>query len=311
MADIIVAKNLFKQFNEIKAVDDLSFSVPEGKIYGFLGQNGAGKSTTMRILLTLISPSRGEIEMFGMDLRKHRKEILKRTGAIIEKPDLYKYLSALENLRIFSVLSGIRITQRQLMGQLDKVGLSERAHSKVKTYSQGMKQRLGIAIALVHDPQLIILDEPMNGLDPQGIADIRNLILYLSREMKKTILVSSHLLSEMELIADSMLIIDKGKKIVEGKMSELFAPSETITELHTTNTAVAYEKIQKEDLKKYVVGMKGDTILFRIHRNAVPVLVKDLVDMDIEIISLSSKHSLENYFLSLTTENQHVETFKD
>lgn len=311
MADIVVAKNLFKQFNEIRAVDDLSFSVPEGKIYGFLGQNGAGKSTTMRMLLTLISPSRGEIEMFGMDLRKHRKEILKRTGAIIEKPDLYKYLSALENLRIFSVLSGIRITQRQLMGQLDKVGLSERANSKVKTYSQGMKQRLGIAIALVHDPQLIILDEPMNGLDPQGIADIRNLILYLSREMKKTILVSSHLLSEMELIADSMLIIDKGKKIVEGKMSELFAPSETITELHTTNTAVAYEKIQKEDLKKYVVGIKGDTILFRIHRNAVPVLVKDLVDMDIEIISLSPKHSLENYFLSLTTENQHVETFKD
>ena len=311
MADIVVAKNLFKQFNKIRAVEDLSFSVPEGKIYGFLGQNGAGKSTTIRMLLTLISPSRGEIEIFGMGLKKHRNEILKRTGAIIEKPDLYKYLSALENLRIFSVLSGMRATQRQLMEQLDKVGLSERANSKVKTYSQGMKQRLGIAIALVHDPQLIILDEPMNGLDPQGIADVRNLILHLSREMKKTILVSSHLLSEMELIADSMLIIDKGKKIVEGKMSELFAPSETITELHTTNTALAYEKIQKKDVKKYVVGMKGDTILFRIQRNAVPMLVKDLVDMDIEIISLSPRHSLENYFLSLTTENQHVETFKD
>jgi len=311
MADIVVARNLSKQFNEIRAVDDLSFSVPESKIYGFLGQNGAGKSTTIRMLLTLISPSRGEIEIFGMDLKKHRNEILKRTGAIIEKPDLYKYLSGLENLRIFSVLSGMRATQGQLMEQLDKVGLSERANSKVKTYSQGMKQRLGIAIALVHDPQLIILDEPMNGLDPQGIADVRNLILHLSREMKKTVLVSSHLLSEMELIADSMLIIDKGKKIVEGKMSELFAPSETITELHTTNTVMAYEKIQKEDLKKYVVGMKADTILFRIHRNAVPSLVKDLVGMDIEIISLSPRHSLENYFLSLTTENQHVETFKD
>ena len=311
MADIIVAKNLFKRFNEIKAVDDLSFSVPEGNIYGFLGQNGAGKSTTIRMLLTLISPTGGEIEIFGMDLKKHRKEVLKRTGAIIERPDLYKYLSALENLRIFAVLSGIRVTQKQLMGQLEKVGLSERANSKVKTYSQGMKQRLGIAIALIHDPQLIILDEPMNGLDPQGIADIRNLILHLSREMKKTILVSSHLLSEMELIADAMLIIDKGKKIVEGKMTELFAPSETIVELQTNHAAEAYEKILKADLKKYMLSRKGDNILFRIHRKNVPMLVKDLIKMDIEIISLSPKHSLENYFLSLTTENQHVEAFKD
>jgi ABC-type multidrug transport system ATPase subunit len=152
-----------------------------------------------------------------MDLKKHRKEILKRTGAIIERPDLYKYLSALENLRIFAMLSGMRITQKQLMDQLERVGLSERANSKVKTYSQGMKQRLGIAIASSTNQQLIILDEPMNGLDPQGIADIRNLILHLSRDLKKTIVVSSHLLSEMELIADSMLIIDKGKKVVEGK----------------------------------------------------------------------------------------------
>ena len=311
MADIIAARNLFKQFNEIKAVDDLSFSVPEGNIYGFLGQNGAGKSTTIRILLTLISPTSGEIEIFGMDLKKHRKEILKRTGAIIERPDLYKYLSALENLRIFAILSGISITQKQLMDHLEKVGLSERANSKVKTYSQGMKQRLGIAIALIHDPQLILLDEPMNGLDPQGIADIRNLILHLSKEMKKTIVVSSHLLSEMELIADSMLIIDKGKKIVEGKMTELFAPSETIVELQTNSSGEAYEKIQKADLRKYVLSKKDDTILFRIHRKNVPMLVKDLVQMDIEIISLSPKHSLENYFLSLTTENQHVEAFKD
>jgi len=290
MADIIAARNLFKQFNEIKAVDDLSFSVPEGNIYGFLGQNGAGKSTTIRILLTLIWPTSGEIEIFGMDLKRHRKEILKRTGAIIERPDLYKYLSALENLRIFAILSGISITQKQLMDHLEKVGLSERANSKVKTYSQGMKQRLGIAIALIHDPQLILLDEPMNGLDPQGIADIRNLILHLSREMKKTIVVSSHLLSEMELIADSMLIIDKGKKIVEGKMTELFAPSETIVELQTNSSGEAYEKIQKADLRKYVLSKKDDTILFRIHRTNVPMLVKDLVQMDIEIISLSPKH---------------------
>jgi ABC-type multidrug transport system ATPase subunit len=311
MADIIVAKNVFKQFKEIKAIDDLSFCVPAGRIYGFLGQNGAGKSTTIRMLLTLIAPTSGEIEIFGLNLKRYRKEILKRIGAVIERPDLYKYLSALDNLHIFATLSGIRVTQKQLLDQMDQVGLAERAASKVKTYSQGMKQRLGIAIALINDPELIILDEPMNGLDPQGIADIRNLILHLSKDMNKTILVSSHLLSEMELIADSMLIIDKGKKIVEGTMSQLFAPSETIVELQTNNTDDAYERIQETDLKKYVSGKKADTILFHIHRTEVPMLTRQLVQMDIEIISLYSKHSLENYFLSLTTENQHVEAFKN
>lgn len=311
MADIIVAKNLFKRFREIRAIDDLSFSVPEGKIYGFLGQNGAGKSTTIRMLLTLITPTSGKIEIFGLDLKKHRAEILKRAGAVIERPDLYKYLSALENLRFFATLSQIKITRKQLMDQLEKVGLADRAQSKVRTYSQGMKQRLGIAIALINDPTLIILDEPMNGLDPQGIADIRNLILHLSKEMKKTVLVSSHLLSEMELIADSMLIIDKGRKVVEGTMSELFAPSETMVELQTNHASEVYEKILKTDLKKYFPSKKADTILFRIHRAEVPILTKQLVRMDIEIKSLYSKHSLENYFLSLTTENQHVEAFKN
>lgn len=311
MADIIVAKSLFKHFKEIKAINDLSFSVPEGQIYGFLGQNGSGKSTTIRMLLTLIEPTSGDVEVFGLNLRKHRKEILKRTGAVIERPDLYKFLSALDNLYIFAALSGVKITRNQLIAQLERVGLAERATSKVKTYSQGMKQRLGIAIALIHNPDLIILDEPMNGLDPQGIADVRNLILHLSKELKKTVLVSSHLLGEMELIADSMLIIDKGKKIVEGKMAELFDPADTMVELQTNNADSVYEQLKQSDLNKYVSNKRGDNILFRIHRNEVPALIRSLVHMDIEIVSLYSKHSLENYFLSLTTENQHVEAFKD
>ena len=209
MATIIQVKNLSKYFQEVKAVDDLTFTVSAGQVYGFLGQNGAGKSTTIRLLLTLIKPSSGEIEIFGMNLQKNRKEILRQVGAIIERPDLYKYLTALENLRIFAAMSGVKIPEKKLMDQLAKVGLAERAHSRVKTYSQGMKQRLGIAVALVHDPQLIILDEPMNGLDPQGIADVRNLILHLRNDLGKTLFVSSHLLNEMELIADSMLIINK------------------------------------------------------------------------------------------------------
>ena len=252
MNAVIQVKHLTKDFKEVKAVNDLSFSVEEGQVYGFLGQNGAGKSTTIRMLLTLIKPSAGEIEIFGMNLMKHRKEILRQVGAIIERPDLYKYLTALENLRIFAAMSGVKVSEKKLMEQLAMVGLAERAHSKVKTYSQGMKQRLGIATALVHDPKLIILDEPTNGLDPQGIADVRNLILQLSKEMNKTLLISSHLLSEMELIADSMIIIDKGKKIVEGKVNDLFDPAETLVELKTLDDISAYEKIQHSDLQKLV-----------------------------------------------------------
>lgn len=164
MAAIISVTHLSKKFKDFTAVDDLSFTVNEGDVYGFLGQNGAGKSTTIRMLLTLIKPTSGNINMFGMNLNTHRSEILQQAGAVIEKPDLYKYLTAYQNLYIFAKMSGIKVTRQLLMEQLDMVGLAERAHSKVKTFSQGMKQRLGIAVALVHNPKLIVLDEPTNGL---------------------------------------------------------------------------------------------------------------------------------------------------
>lgn len=307
MASIIEVKDLNKDFGEIKAVSSLSFSVPAGQVYGFLGQNGAGKSTTIRMLLTLIKPSSGSIRVFGMELQKHRKEILRKVGAIIERPDLYKYLTALENLRIFGNMSGIKISEKKLMDQLAMVGLADRAHSKVKTYSQGMKQRLGIATALVHDPELIILDEPTNGLDPQGIADIRNLILHLKKDLGKTLVVSSHLLSEVELIADSMIIIDKGKKLVEGKVNDLFDPSETVVEVKTINDETTREKLKTSQLGQFILSKRNDAILLKLHRDQVPVVMKEMVEMDIGILSFHSKHSLEDYFLSLTTANPHVE----
>ena len=306
MGAIIQVKHLTKDFKEVKAVDDLSFTVQEGQVYGFLGQNGAGKSTTIRMLLTLVKPTSGEIEILGMNLRKHRKKILQQVGAIIERPDLYKYLTALENLRIFAAMSGVKVSEKKLMDQLAMVGLAGRAHSKVKTYSQGMKQRLGIATALVHDPKLIILDEPTNGLDPQGIADVRNLILQLSKEMNKTLLISSHLLSEMELIADAMIIIDKGKKVVEGKVNELFDPAETVVELKTMDNNGAYEKLQQSDLQQFLQGKRNDCLLLKLHRNEIPAVLRKLVQMNIDVISFHSKHSLEDYFLSLTTGKEYV-----
>ena len=300
MSAVIHVSNITKDFKEVKAVDDLSFTVNPGEVYGFLGQNGAGKSTTIRMLLTLIRPDSGTIEIFGMDLHKHRKEILRQVGAIIEKPDLYKYLTAYENLRLFAAMSGIKITSKKLIEQLEQVGLAERAHSKVKTFSQGMKQRLGIATALVHDPQLIILDEPTNGLDPQGIADMRNLILQLSSERGKTLMVSSHLLSEMELIADSMLIIDKGRKVVEGKSAALLNPEKLEVELETDNNERVMALIGNSEWQTHFVRMADGAIIFEMNKTLIPELNRYLVNNNVNVMSLRPKHSLEDYFLSLT-----------
>jgi ABC-type multidrug transport system ATPase subunit len=311
MSSIIRVTGLTKHFGELKAVDSLSFSVEQADIYGFLGQNGAGKSTTIRMLLTLITPTAGEIEIFGMNLRTHRREILRRVGAVIERPDLYKYLTAYENLSLFARMSGIRPTSKLLMQQLEQVGLAERAQSKVKTFSQGMKQRLGIAVSLIHNPDLIILDEPTNGLDPQGIADIRNLILHLSSHQKKTLLVSSHLLSEMELIANRMLIVDKGKKIVEGAVTELFHPGQTLVELDTSDPALTAEMLHRSPWQADLQTHRGTKFLLKMDKSLIPSFVRDLVEQGIPVVAVRTRHQLEDYFLSLTTANQHVEAFTD
>lgn len=306
MPAVISVTNLSKKFKDITAVDGLSFTVNEGDVYGFLGQNGAGKSTTIRMLLSLIKPTGGDINIFDKNLFTHRNEILKQTGAVIEKPDLYKYLSAYENLSIFAKMSGIKVTRDLLMQQLKLVGLEDRAQSKVKTFSQGMKQRLGIAVALVHSPRLIILDEPTNGLDPQGIADMRNLILYLSKEMGKTIVVSSHLLSEIEIIANRILIINKGKKVVEGSAAALLDPAKTIVEIETLNNAAAKNILQQSDWASFILP-SADALRLQMNKTNIPALVNYLAKMEVAILSIQPRHSLEDYFLSLTTQQQHVD----
>ena len=258
------------------------------------------------MLLTLVKPSTGSIQLFGKDLDTHRREILKGIGAVIERPDLYKYLSAYDNLAIFARLSGIKPERSILMKQLEMVGLAPRAQSKVKTFSQGMKQRLGIAVALIHDPQLIILDEPTNGLDPQGIADMRNLILHLSRELDKTILVSSHLLSEIELIANRILIIDKGRKIVEGNAIELLDPARTIVQVETLDNKEAKNKLLPTKWAAFLLQSSG-SLRFQMNRSDIPLLTADLVSLNIPVLSIHPRHSLEDYFLSLTSHGHHVE----
>lgn len=307
MAAIVRVDNLLKQYGSFTAVNDLSFTVNEGDVYGFLGQNGAGKSTTIRMLLTLIKPTAGGITVFDKELHQHRSEILKQTGAMIERPDLYKYLSAYNNLSIFAKMSGIKVTRKLLMDQLQMVGLDTVADKKAGLFSQGMKQRLGIAVALVHDPRLIILDEPTNGLDPQGIADMRNLIVRLSKEMGKTVLISSHLLGEIEQIANRMIIIHNGKKIVEGKVEELLDPEHTIVEIETTGNVPAQQFLAASRWSSYLQA--GKPLQLMMNRNMVPALINDLVENNVQVLSVNASHSLENYFLSLTTQREHVEAF--
>jgi len=307
MAAIIEVNHLSKNFGNFEAVKDLSFTVEEGDVYGFLGQNGAGKSTTIRMLLTLIQPASGEIKIMGKSLSKNRNEILQQTGAVIERPDLYQYLSAIENLFVFARLSGLKTNRLELLEKLKQVGLDERANSKVRTFSQGMKQRLGIAVALVHNPSLIVLDEPTNGLDPQGIADMRNLIRSLSSEHGKTVVVSSHLLSEIEQIATRMIIIDKGKKIVEGSVSALLDPSQTILEINTLDNNAAYYWFLNSEWANCLVPDSTQKIVLKLNKVDIPNVTLAVVQSGIGLLSLQPMNRLEEYFLAITKGNQHVD----
>lgn len=299
---IIEVNSLTKNFKELKAVDNLSLSVFKGDVFGFLGPNGAGKSTTIRMLLSLVRPTYGSIKIFNQPLEENRVEILRRVGAIVEKPDFYGYISAYKNLELLGRLSGKDISKKQIMDALELVGLQKRYKSKVKTFSHGMKQRLGIAQALLHDPDLIILDEPTTGLDPQGMKEIRELIVYLSKEKGKTIFLSTHLLSEIELVATRMVILNKGSNKAEGYVKDL---------LDSKNVKVTFE-LDEVDLAKKIILESGwkdkfesqseNKFIFLLVNEEIPDLVKYFVEKGIKISSVVPTRSLEDYFLKITEE---------
>ena len=297
---VIKVQNISKHFGSLKAVDDLSFEVQAGQVFGFLGQNGSGKSTTIRMMLSLIHPSSGQIEIFGQPIDKNRAAILEQVGAIIERPDLYPYLSAKAHLHLFAKARKQKITANAVEETLVKVGLAHRANDKVQTFSLGMKQRLGIAIALVHNPSLIILDEPTNGLDPQGIADIRQLIIKLAQEEGKTVFVSSHLLSEIEQIANQILIIHQGKKMVEGVTKELLDPKKRIVQIKTMDDTNALQVIIAGSFSNYLLPRK-EGIFLKIPTYEIPLLNESLFKAGVSLLGIESKNSLEDYFLQITS----------
>ena len=297
---IIEVQNLSKQFKEIRAVDNLSLNVYKGDVFGFLGPNGAGKSTTIRMLLSLIKPSGGNIKLFGKSLKENRIEILKKIGAIVEKPDFYGYMTAYKNMEILGKISGSNISKKRIMEMLELVGLHKRYKSKVKTFSHGMKQRLGLAQALLHEPDLIILDEPTTGLDPQGMKEIRDLIIYLSKEKKKTIFLSSHILYEVELVANRMVIIDKGHAKVEGNVSDLLNSNKLKVTFEVDEIEKAKLLINDTSWMKMLNSIVGNKLIFLLEPGEISFLNKLFVENNILVSAVIPTRSLEEYFLSIT-----------
>lgn len=295
---VLQTRNLGKRFGKRWVVRNANLTIHRGEVFGFLGPNGAGKSTTIRMLLTLIAPSEGSIEYFGMPLRQHRSKVLRRVGGLAEGADFYEYLSARKNLEIVAALSG-GIPPRSLDEVLDIVGLLDRRDDKVKTFSHGMKQRLGIAQAILGFPEFIILDEPTSGLDPQGIKEIRELILHLSQERKLTIFLSSHLLSEIEQTATHMAIINCGKLIVQGEVGALLDSGESVVKFDVRPIEKAIPLIQS---KEYVesVALIDQGIEVAMPRTHVHLLTALLVNEGIEVHAAVPKRTLEDYFLKIT-----------
>ncbi|MBJ8027850.1 ABC transporter ATP-binding protein [Bacillus cereus group sp. N21] len=303
---ILKTTGLTKRYRNDYVVHNVDLKIPKGEIYGFLGPNGAGKTTSIRMLLGLIKPTQGKVVIFQQDLAKERLSILSKIGALVENPSYYAHLNAIENLEVYRILRNA--PKEKIEEVLQIVGLQHAAKQKVKEYSLGMKQRLGIAIALLGDPQLLILDEPTNGLDPEGIHEIRTLIKQLAKERGITILISSHLLSEIDQMATYVGIIAKGKLIFQDKIETLRRHAQHSISLMTDKSDAAWKII----LAKGIPSMQEEQriILSNVSNETVGEIVKTLVTHKISVFRIEeNKKSLEEIFLQLIKEEEtHVQT---
>ena len=292
---ILETKNLSKSFGHRIAVDKLDLQVPKGSVYGFLGPNGSGKSTTIRMMTSLISPDIGEVFINDMSVQKMGSKALSDVGALIERADFHKHLSAKTNLSMLARMDKTDFSNIQKV--LDRTGLSDRGNDKVKSYSQGMKQRLGIAQALMGNPKLLILDEPTNGLDPEGMKEVRNLIRELSSE-GVTIFISSHLLDEVQKICSHVAIISFGKLITSGKIEDLLKESNFfMTDFHVDQVEKSLQIISGQ---KWILRSESINGVLRVSIRAEKIseLVQLLVQNKINISAVIPKTNLEDLYLS-------------
>jgi ABC-type multidrug transport system ATPase subunit len=288
-------------FGNQTVVKDLSLQVPQGSIYGFLGPNGAGKTTTIKILLNLLQSPADQVFIFGKEINTNRIASLKRMGALVEQPAIYAHLTGKENLVNRCILLGIKKTKCAEM--LSLVGLTEAADKKAGKYSLGMKQRLGIALALIADPELLLLDEPTNGLDPNGIIEIRNLMIDLTTKHGKTILVSSHLLAEIERTATHVGIINKGQLLFQGTISELHDLSKPSVKIETDNQEKTINILKNAGAEIVQQDQQTVSVNFKTKED-MGTMNSLLVQNGITVFSIGKERKdLENLFLDITSKN--------
>ena len=296
-APVLELVNLSKTYGRrgggVRAVRDVSLSVAAGEVYGFLGPNGAGKSTTIRMTLGLIAPTGGEVRLFGEDLRRNNA-VLRRVGSLVDGGAFYPFLSGRRNLEVVARTHGG--DGALIDALLDQVGLAKDAKRKVKGYSTGMRQRLGVAAALLHDPDIVILDEPVNGLDVAGIQEMRALIRSLAADHGKTVFLSSHLLHEVQQVCDRVAIISKGEVVREARIAELLRQDEGLrveaTPLDVAETALA---------ARWKVERSGDALIVAATRDEAPEVARRLIGAGAELFGLAAEQrNLEEVFLSIT-----------
>lgn len=301
MSDYLIeTKQLTKIYGEQAAVKNINLHVKRGKIYGLLGRNGAGKTTTMKMLLGLTQPTSGEVKIWGKPLRGNEKKLLPRIGSLIESPGFYPNLTATENLRIFATLRGVP-NRNAIKDALDLVGLPYKDKKLFSQYSLGMKQRLAIALAVMYDPELLILDEPINGLDPIGIAEVRSFIRELCDARGKTILISSHILSEISLLADDVGIIDHGTVLEEESLEELEQKSSKHIHFTVSNAAQAARVLERDFQENHFSILDDHNI--QLYNLTLPIgkIVTAFVANGLEVTEAHScEESLEDYFRRVT-----------
>lgn len=293
-------RNLTKRYKERIAVNNISFEVFQGEIFGFLGPNGAGKTTTLKIITGLAKPTSGTVQVCGFDVVKQFEKAISNVGGIIENPELYTYMSGLDNLKYYAKLSSKNITREKINEVVKLVSMEGRIKDKVKTYSLGMRQRVGIAQALLHDPRLLVLDEPTNGLDPEGIQEMREFLKRLAHDKKISIIISSHILSEMEQLCDTVAIIDNGNIIEVKSMQEIKKVAEQQSRIRVKVDYPNYAgKIIMAKLN-VEVEVAGNSIIFPLADDQIPKMTATLIAKGISIYGITSiNKSLEEIFLEI------------
>lgn len=305
MTTILSVRDVKKVIGKKTIVENISFDVKQGEVFGFLGPNGAGKTTTIRMLVGLIKETEGTISIGGYSIKENFREAMRQIGSIVENPELYTYLTGWENLKQFARMLG-DISDERIIEIAHMVHLDERIHDKVKTYSLGMKQRLGIAQALLGNPKLLILDEPTNGLDPAGIRELREFIHKLVKEENMSVFISSHLLSEVQMICDRVAIIHKGKMITVAKVEELIKTASDRVEWIVTPISKAKDMLEDaEEVREVSIG--GNRLLCRMHISSISNWNKTFVENGIDVHSVKELvFTLEDLFIELTRGEQHA-----